>query len=114
VLAVVYGLGLIADVVQAPSRRPIFLRYQDRRGIFFDSPEPPGPENHPVALDEALGALEQISPRQARVIELRFFGGLSHEETAEVLQVSAGTVKRDWTLARASLYCELVKSERGN
>jgi DNA-directed RNA polymerase specialized sigma24 family protein len=82
--------------------------------FFFDSPEPPGPENHPVALDEALGALEQISPRQARVIELRFFGGLSHEETAEVLQVSAGTVKRDWTLARASLYCELVKSERGN
>ena len=62
-----------------------------------------------VALDEALQALEKLSPRQARVIELRFFGGLSLEETAEVLEVSVGTVRRDWSLARAWLYRELAR-----
>jgi len=60
-------------------------------------------------LDEAMQALEKLSPRQNRVVELRFFGGLSLEETAEVLQVSVGTVRRDWTLARAWLYRELAK-----
>lgn len=60
-------------------------------------------------LDEAMHALEKLSPRQSRVVELRFFGGLSLEETAEVLQVSVGTVRRDWTLARAWLYRELAK-----
>ena len=60
-------------------------------------------------LDEAMLQLEKLSPRQTRVVELRFFGGLSLEETAEVLQVSVGTVRRDWTLARAWLYRELAK-----
>jgi RNA polymerase sigma factor (TIGR02999 family) len=60
-----------------------------------------------VALDDALQALEKLSPRQSRVVELRFFGGLSLEETAEVLEVSVGTVRRDWSLARAWLYREL-------
>jgi RNA polymerase sigma-70 factor, ECF subfamily len=59
------------------------------------------------ALDEALQALEQLDPRQSRVIELRFFGGLSLEETAHVLDVSVGTVRRDWSLARAWLFREL-------
>lgn len=56
-----------------------------------------------VALDDALNALAEIDPRKERVIELRFFAGLSVEETAEVLQVSADTVMRDWRLARVWL-----------
>ncbi len=59
------------------------------------------------ALDDALNALAQIDPRRARVIELRFFGGLTVEETAQVLQVSPQTVMRDWRLARAWLAREL-------
>ena len=62
-----------------------------------------------VALDEALEALEKLSPRQSRTVELRFFGGLSLEETAEVLGVSVGTVRRDWSLARAWLFRELSR-----
>ena len=62
-----------------------------------------------VALDDALKALEKLDPRQARVVELRFFGGLNHEETAEALKVSVGTVKRDWSMAEAWLYSELRK-----
>lgn len=61
-----------------------------------------------IALDEALKNLEQLSPRQSRVVELRFFGGLSVEETAEVLGTSPRTVKRDWNVARAWLYGELA------
>lgn len=60
-----------------------------------------------VALDDALVALAMRSPRQARVVELRFFGGLSIEETAEVLSISASLVSREWTLARAWLFREL-------
>jgi RNA polymerase sigma-70 factor, ECF subfamily len=60
-----------------------------------------------VALDQALQTLESFAPRQGRIVELRFFGGLSLEETAEVLEVSVGTVRRDWSLARAWLYREL-------
>ena len=62
-----------------------------------------------VALDDALNALATIDPRKARVIELRFFGGLSVEETAEVLKVSPDTVTRDWRLARAWLLAELSR-----
>jgi len=53
-----------------------------------------------IALDDALNALAELDPRKARVIELRFFGGLSVEDTAEVLKVSPDTVLRDWRLAR--------------
>jgi len=60
-----------------------------------------------VALDEALGALAELDERQARIVELRFFGGLTNEEVAEVLKVSEGTVRRDWSLARAWLHREL-------
>jgi RNA polymerase sigma factor (TIGR02999 family) len=62
-----------------------------------------------VALDDALTALAALDPRQAQVVELRFFGGLSIEETAEVLHVSPGTVRRDWSLAQAWLHRELGK-----
>jgi RNA polymerase sigma-70 factor, ECF subfamily len=63
-----------------------------------------------LALDEALTRLSQRDPRQAQVVELRFFGGLSEEEAAEVLGISPRTVKRDWTVARAWLYKEISKS----
>ena len=63
-----------------------------------------------VALDEALIALSAIDDRKARVVEMRFFGGLSVEETAAVLEVSRDTVLRDWRLARAWLMQELLKS----
>lgn len=60
-----------------------------------------------LVIDEALTRLEQLDPRQAKVVELRFFGGLSVEETAEVLGVSAPTVKREWAMAKAWLHREL-------
>lgn len=60
-----------------------------------------------VALDDALARLKRLSPRLCRVVELRFFLGLSVEETAEVLKVTARTVKRDWRKARALLFEEL-------
>jgi len=60
-------------------------------------------------LDAALESLAQLDERQAQVVELRFFGGLTVEEVAEVLNISAGSVKRDWTHARAWLYRELVE-----
>src|SRR4029453_13549952 len=63
-----------------------------------------------VALDEALISLSAIDERKARVIEMRFFGGLTVEETASVLNVSRDTVLRDWRLARAWLMQELLKS----
>jgi RNA polymerase sigma-70 factor (ECF subfamily) len=56
-----------------------------------------------IALDTALSALAQLDAQQARIVELRFFGGLSVEETAEVLGISPATVKRHWTVARAWL-----------
>ena len=60
-----------------------------------------------MALDDALKRLEQVDGRKAKIIELRFFGGLSVEETADVLKVSPQTVMRDWRLARAWLAREL-------
>ena len=60
-----------------------------------------------VALDDALQALARMDARKARVVELRFFGGLSVEETAEVLRISPVTVMRDWSSARAWLYREM-------
>ena len=62
-----------------------------------------------VAIDEALNALAQVDPRKAKVVEFRFFGGLSVEETAEVLAVSPQSVMRDWKMARAWLRAELVR-----
>ena len=63
-----------------------------------------------IALDEALGELAELDPRKGRVVELRYFGGLSLEETAEVLEVSLMTVRRDWRAAKAWLY-KAVNSE---
>src|SRR3954469_23493126 len=60
-----------------------------------------------VCIDEALEAMAQMDPRKARVVELRFFAGLSVEETAEVLKISPQSVMRDWKLAKAWLTREL-------
>lgn len=67
-----------------------------------------------IALDEALKRLERFDPQQARVVELRFFSGFSIEETADVLDLSATTVKREWRVAKAWLHNELAgdKNER--
>jgi RNA polymerase sigma-70 factor (ECF subfamily) len=66
-----------------------------------------------VALDDALKALEAFDPRKAQIIELRFFGGLSVDETAEVLKVSVETVARDWRLAKSWLRRELDRGTSG-
>jgi RNA polymerase sigma-70 factor, ECF subfamily len=63
-----------------------------------------------VALDDALTTLERLNARHSRVVELRFFGGLNLEETAHVLGVSVGTVRRDWSLAQAWLFRELSRT----
>lgn len=65
------------------------------------------PEVDVIALDEALERLAAVDPQQSRVVELRFFAGLSVEETAEALGISAATVKRDWSTAKLWLYNEL-------
>ncbi|HEY6342961.1 MAG TPA: sigma-70 family RNA polymerase sigma factor [Bryobacteraceae bacterium] len=67
----------------------------------------PGPDRSILALDEALVAFSQVAPRQARVVELRYFGGLTEEEIVEALNISPRTVRRDWDLARAWLLREL-------
>ena len=62
-------------------------------------------------VNTALETLETLNARQSRVVELRFFGGLSLEEVAQVLEVSVGTVRRDWSLAQAWLFRELGREE---
>lgn len=71
------------------------------------------PEPTPEILDlnEALEKLAVLDPRKARVVELQYFGGLSQDEIAEILDVSAITVRRDWTFSRAWLYAELQGTE---
>jgi RNA polymerase sigma factor (TIGR02999 family) len=72
----------------------------------------PAPKSADVLkLDEVLKELEKIDPRKSRIVELRFFGGLSLEETAETLGVSVATVRRDWSLARTWLFHELKHGE---
>jgi RNA polymerase sigma factor (TIGR02999 family) len=66
------------------------------------------PSTDLVAIDDALTALTAVDPRKGQVVEMRFFGGLSVEETAEVLKVSPVTVKREWRAARTWLYRELT------
>ena len=62
-----------------------------------------------IALDEPLNRLAKMNARQARVVELRYFSGLSNDETAEVLGVSKGTVRNDWNLAKAWLKLQITK-----
>lgn len=78
--------------------------------LSFDEDLALSPEREPdlVALDDALERLAACSPRKAQVVELRFFGGLSEEEIAELLKVSAVTVRRDWQFSKAWLLRELT------
>ena len=66
-----------------------------------------------IAVDDALNALAERDEQQARIVELRFFGGLTIEETAEALDISAATVKRDWAVARAWLSREMKRGRHG-
>jgi RNA polymerase sigma factor (TIGR02999 family) len=69
------------------------------------------PNSKLLALDEALKALAEIDPGQSRIVELRYFGGLTIEETAEVMKSSPATVKREWAMARAWLHQALTTNE---
>lgn len=70
------------------------------------------PEADVLALHDVLNRLAEIDPDQSRIVELRFFGGLTIEETAEVMQISHSTVEREWKIAKAWLKRELTKSEK--
>ena len=94
-------------------------RQADKRGgdlvrVSLDEGLPAGStqEADVVRLDEALETLARLDPRKGRVIELRFFGGLSAEETAAILEVSTKTVIRDWTFAKAWLQREMTAEAR--
>ena len=65
-----------------------------------------------LALDDALQRLEELDPQKSRVVELRYFGGLTIEETAEAMKISPATVKRDWSMARAWLRSEIGSDEQ--
>jgi len=91
----------------------------DQTGVILGSGDEEGPRSEALelaedptvdlsAIDAALSRLEALDPKQGRIVELRFFGGLSIEETAEVVGISPATVKREWALARAWLRRELV------
>lgn len=75
--------------------------------------EPPVPEDVDlIALDDALQLLAQADPQQSRIVELRYFAGLKIEETADVLNISPATVKRDWVLAKAFLKREMTRRSK--
>jgi RNA polymerase sigma factor (TIGR02999 family) len=99
--------------------RRILVEYARRRGrkkrgagvavtSIHDNAVTPEPAVDVVALNEALERLAAVDPQQARVVELRFFAGLSIEETADALGISAATVKREWATAKLWLYHELA------
>jgi RNA polymerase sigma factor (TIGR02999 family) len=75
----------------------------DTSALFADTPS-----LEVVQIDDALNALAKLDSRQVQIVELRFFGGLSNEEVAELLEISVATVKRDWNVARAWLARELT------
>ena len=100
-------------MVRAAERRTAAKRGGGQAPMEFDEALHSDGEGAPVApervlvLDEALARLEALEPRQARVVECRFFAGLSVEETAQALEISEPTVKRDWRAARAWLAREM-------
>ena len=112
--------------VAAQAMRRLLVDYGRRRqtqkrggGVERVDIDPPAadtarPFEELLAVNEVLDRLGAIDARQARIVELRYFGGLTEEETAEVLKVSTRTVKRDWTVARAWLYAELTRRAGGS
>lgn len=98
-------------LVDYARRRTSAKRGSGQRAVSLDESLAISPENCGLIeqVDEALDRLAKLSPRQAQVVELRFFGGLGEEEVANVLNLSARTVKRDWRIAKAWLYGELSR-----
>ena len=95
-------------LVDAARRRKSEKRGGDRvRVTLADDVKSVDDQADVVAIDEALTRLAALSPRQSRIVELRYFAGLTEEEVAETLEISTRTVRRDWNLARAWLYREL-------
>jgi RNA polymerase sigma-70 factor (ECF subfamily) len=101
---------LMRRILVDHARRHNLKRGDGMRRIFLDEAAMVGGDRAAdlVALDDAIDALGRLDPRKVQVVEMRFFGGLSVEETAEVLKVSAITVMRDWSTAKAWLYRELT------
>jgi RNA polymerase sigma factor (TIGR02999 family) len=106
---------LMRRILVEHARRHNLKRGGDRQHVCLDEATvaDTGKPTDLVALDDALNALARIDGRKAQVVEMRFFGGLSVEETAEVLKVSTITVMRDWNTARAWLYRELSDKAAG-
>ncbi len=102
-------------LVEAARRRRASKRGGDASHVALDERvvAAAGPDADVVALDEALDRLQALDPRKARAVELRYFGGLSVEETASVLRVSVDTVMRDWRMAKLWLQRELTAGGRG-
>lgn len=100
-------------LVDYARKRGFAKRGGDRQSVPLEDATIVSPERaaEVVALDEALKCLAQLDERKSQIIELRFFGGLNIEETAEVLGVSPGTVMRDWTFAKAWLRREITSKE---
>ena len=98
-------------LVEHARTRDAYKRGGDRRRITLDEAlASNGPRDVDlIALDEALERLEALDVQQAEIIELRYFGGLTNEETAHALGISPATVKRDWAVARAWLFRELTR-----
>jgi RNA polymerase sigma-70 factor (ECF subfamily) len=91
-------------LVDEARRRAVSVRVTEQ---FAPTLHPSSPDIDLASLDDALNRLTQLDPRQAQVVELRYFGGLTIDETAAVLHISPKTVKRDWEMARAWLRAEL-------
>ena len=102
-------------VDNARSRRAAKRGAEFRVDVDVSLLSPQLPNADIVALDDALNALTQLDPQQGRIVELRFFGGLSSEEIAAVLDISVSTVKRDWNVAKAWLSRQMRRgSQRGS
>jgi RNA polymerase sigma factor (TIGR02999 family) len=106
--------GLAAKIIRDMLVDDLRRRRQLKRGgdamrVSLTGVDPicPAPEIDLLALDEALDRLAEHKPQHSRIVELRFFGGLTIAETAQVLGISHSTVERDWSMARAWLFCEL-------
>ena len=109
------AIGMRRVLVERARARGARKRGGDRVQVTLDDAlvAGPGATVDLLALDRALSSLAALDARQARIVELRFFGGMTVEETAEATGVSPATVKRDWTLARAWLQRELGAGPRG-
>jgi RNA polymerase sigma factor (TIGR02999 family) len=106
--------GLMREIlVDHARRRGAAKRGADRLTLTLDEAValPQRKELDVIVLDDALNRLTEMDPRQSKIVELRFFGGLSVEETCEVLKISSATVKREWATARLWLQREMIQGK---